>query len=866
MIKQRFTFLVLLNLVYIISGCNLIKFNPSPKTGEQIVNPKVEVRETTIKTVPSFKATETRIIDLVHMKLAVQFNYEKQHVIGQAFLFIKPYFYELNSFELDAKGFDIKRVALISNQTDTLLLKYEYNKEKLKITLDKTYNKSQTFQVFIDYVAKPNEIITEGGNAIQDDRGLYFINPLGKEEGKPRQIWTQGETQSNSCWFPTVDIPNEKITQEIAITVDDKDITLSNGELMMSKINSDGKRTDYWKQTKPHAPYLVMLAVGEFAQVKDFWRDSIPVDYYVEPAYKPYAKMIFGNTPEMLEVFSRKLGVDYPWDKYSQIVVRDFVSGAMENTSAVIHFDRVQHDAREHLDQPYEDIIAHELFHHWFGDLVTCESWSNLPLNESFATYGEYIWNEHKYGQLFADHEFNRNLFAYLASKNKHKVEPIRYHYHNRDEMFDVVSYQKGSLILHQLRKMIGDEAFFSALKLFLTRHAFNTAEIANLRMAFEEITGQDLQWYFNQWFLKAGHPELFVNYSYGENKNEVTVEVTQLQDSNYVYQLPILIDVYGAGGKTSTSVNINKSKQTITIKHTSPISFVVFDADKRLLAKINETQSHEAYANMLFEAPLYRDKLLALNGFCEDLPDSFSAKDLQTIQFLLRHKEWPIRELGLLAFESIDSLNTQLFLTDLNKIANSDYKASNRALAIKALQEYNAIQFSNVFEQKLNDSAYSVVKASIQALGAVNPQYAIEKTKSLRTIKNGGVQLAIVKLIVTASNNDENEYFSTILGKYGFTNYAIIAEFGRYIMKSNKAIQFKGAKVFASYFPKADKYSKVVLTQQVKLLVQDLNNKKENLIAPFKQQNNQTQLPEQVSAEVKVIDELIAAFKNSVQ
>ena len=230
-------------------------------------------------------------------------------------------------------------------------------------------------------------------------KGMYFINPRGEEKDKPTQIWTQGETESSSAWFPTIDKTNQRCTQELTVTVENKYVTLSNGKLMSQKKNTDGTRTDYWKMDLPHAPYLFFLGVGEYAVVKDKWRDK-EVNYYVEKEYAPVAKKIFGNTPEMMTFFSKITGVDYPWVKYSQITGRDYVAGAMENTTATIHQESAQQDARELVDgNSWEGTIAHELFHQWFGDYVTTESWSNLTLNESFADYSQTLWDEYKYGK-----------------------------------------------------------------------------------------------------------------------------------------------------------------------------------------------------------------------------------------------------------------------------------------------------------------------------------------------------------------------------------------------------------------------------------------------------------------------------------
>ncbi|MBL4623709.1 MAG: M1 family metallopeptidase, partial [Flavobacteriales bacterium] len=418
-----------------------------------------------------YQPAETRTFDLLHTKLDVRFDWEKQYLNGQAELLVTPWFYPTNKLVLDAKGFDLHVVAL-QNKTGVKELEYEYDGLEIAIELDTTYSRNDTFKIYIEYTAKPNELAKGGSSAITSDKGLYFIDPLDKDPEKPSQIWTQGETEASSCWFPTIDIPSEKMTQEISITVQEKYITLSNGELVYQTENGDGTRTDVWTMKKQHAPYLAMMAIGEFSIIKDTWRDSIEVNYYVEKEYAPYAQQIFGKTPEMLECFSTVLGVDYPWYKYHQIVVRDYVSGAMENTSAVIHGGFVQQTSREMIDENNEDIISHELFHHWFGDLVTCESWSNLPLNESFATYGEYIWREYKYGREPADYHLQEMLSDYLRESQGSQEDIIRYYYDDKEEMFDGHSYAKGGRVLHMLRKEVGDDAFYTSLQHYLTKHA----------------------------------------------------------------------------------------------------------------------------------------------------------------------------------------------------------------------------------------------------------------------------------------------------------------------------------------------------------------------------------------------------------
>ena len=433
----------------------------------------LDTLEVTVSRENPYRGSATKYFDLINTKLEVKFDYQKQYLNGKATITLKPHFYPQTELILDAKQFDIHQISLVTGEGSSAGLRYSYDSLQLKIQLDKEYNRDQTLKIFIDYTAKPNERRSGGSAAITDDKGLYFINPLGTDSIKPTQIWTQGETESNSCWFPTIDKPNQKSTEEIYITHLKKYVSLSNGVMVSSTNVNDSLVTDYWKLDLPCAPYLFMMAVGDFAIVLDRWRD-IPVNYYVENKYAPYARQIFGNTPQMMEFFSQKLGFDFPWPKYSQIVVRDYVSGAMENTSATLHGEFMQRTSRELLDETREEVISHELFHQWFGDLVTTESWSNIPLNESFATYGEYLWNEHKYGREFADYKFRDDYRKYLGeAKNGKNVDLIRFHYDDREDMFDSHSYAKGGQVLHYLRKAVGDEAFFKSLELYLKTNQF---------------------------------------------------------------------------------------------------------------------------------------------------------------------------------------------------------------------------------------------------------------------------------------------------------------------------------------------------------------------------------------------------------
>jgi len=349
---------------------------------------------------PSYNSSYKRLNDLLHTKLDLQFDWAKEQVNGIATITATPLARAQKVLELDAKNFNLHSVQTIDGKD----MNYEYVDNVIYINLGRAYQPEEEYQVQINYTANPT-IGSDGGSAaITSDQGLFFINPTGEDPFKPQQIWTQGETEWNSRWFPTIDKPNERCTQEVILTVEDRFETLSNGLKISSKKNGDGTRTDHWKMDMPHAPYLFAIVIGEYAVVQERWKD-ISVDYYVEPPHEKDAKAIFPHTTEMLAFFSNKLGLDYPWPKYSQAVVRDYVSGAMENTTAVIFGEFMQDDARALVGNSYsEQIVAHEMFHHWFGDYVTCESWSNLTMNEGFANYSEYLWIEHKHGRLDADY------------------------------------------------------------------------------------------------------------------------------------------------------------------------------------------------------------------------------------------------------------------------------------------------------------------------------------------------------------------------------------------------------------------------------------------------------------------------------
>lgn len=672
-----------------------------------------------------YRITALKVNDLVNTKLDVSFDYGKHYLYGKAWLTLTPHFYETDTLTLDAKGMDFKEIAIMEGSKKNPL-KYNYNTEQLFITLNRKYKNTEKYTVYIDYTAKPDELKAKGSAAITDAKGLYFINPNGKDD-KPIQIWTQGETEASSAWFPTIDKPNQKTTSEISMTVEAKYTTLSNGKLISQKANKNGTRTDTWKMDVPNAPYLFMMAVGDFKIFKDSYNGK-EVSYYLEPKYAPYAKQIFGKTPDMMKFYSKLLGVEYPWVKYAQIVARDYVSGAMENTSATLHGEHVQKTEREMLDGNEESTIAHELFHQWFGDYVTAESWSNLTMNESFATFGEVLWHGHDAGQDAEDRSRYEKLQNYLRSA-KNGISPVlaRFYYKDKEDLFDNISYSKGAIILYALKNQMGDAAFFKSLNRYLTNNAFKNGETHQLRLAMEDVTGKDWSPYFNQWYYHGGNPIL--NIEYGYSNGQATISIKQIQDSSVqTFSLPLNVEIYVNGTKIRKNILIEKREQNFYFDIAAKPDFIDIDPDKILVGQIIDNKKIVEYLYQYKNAPSYYNRIEALK---------FAGKDkTHEAQFLLLaglgDQQDDLRTLSIKEIDLGDSQIKDTALKSLLNIAKYDKNTTSRAAAIMKLASTGDIDYIGLMYESIKNQSYKVIAAGISGLTKLAPN---EGNKALMTL-----------------------------------------------------------------------------------------------------------------------------------
>lgn len=661
------------------------------------------------------RTSEELKFDLIHTELHVKPQWVDQTLEGRAVLTLKPYFYPQKTLRLNAREMVINSVT-----SGKQALKYENDGRYLSIALDREYSSEDTLRIEILYLAQPGKIREEEGEENKSEKGLFFINPEGKIRGLPTQFWTQGETQCNSAWFPTLDSPNQNHTQDIYITLEKKYTTLSNGLLVSSTDKGNGLKTDHWSQRLPHAVYLTMMAAGDFVKVTDKNFSRFEVSYYLEPEYAPYAQGIFGRTPEMIAYFEELLGVPYPWEKYAQVPIRKFMSGAMENTTATTHASSVLKSDHQLVDGHDDAVIAHELFHHWFGNYVTCESWAQLPLNEAFANYSEFLWATHKYGKEEGDFAYLTDLQNYLAESEEKQVPLIRFNYRSSEDMFDAHSYQKGGRVLHTLRTEVGDKAFFTALNRYLKAHAFQTAEVEDLRIAFEKVTGRDLKWFFDQWFKGAGHPVVRLSRSTGSNVLQLTAE--QLTDSlgNGIFRTGLPLRVISSEGVKDTVLVLTQSSETFRIPYKGNFKNYIPNPDGYFLGVVQDDRTVDELIHQYETSPEVYARMagMELAAYLTGSEEPLNDKKIRNLYSkALTDKFWRIRQMAVQRFNDYDGEDFLQIEKALEKAITEDPASNVRADALLSVRNFQNPFHVELAGKAMRDTSYSVRAAALEIL-----------------------------------------------------------------------------------------------------------------------------------------------------
>jgi aminopeptidase N len=571
--------------------------------------------------------TRSRNFDIKHIRIALNIDPAQKFIEGAATITLKPFRDRLATLEFDAAELNVSEVTCKGRA-----LAFESFPDRLVVNLDQPLRRGASIKLNIGYSARPR-------------RGLFFIAPDEAYPDKPRQVWSQGEAEDNRAWFPCIDSPNQRQTTETIITVPEQFLVLSNGTLLSLKHDErQARKTFHWRQDQPHPAYLVSIVIGEYEEIETR-SGSTPVNYYTYPGTAAETRRLFGQTPQMIRHFSKLFGYDYPYPKYAQVVVDDFTFGAMENTSITTCTDRCLHDATTELDFNYHDIVAHELAHQWWGDLVTPKSWKDTWLKESFATYAEALWLEHVSGKDEARFSQVQDFNVYLSEDRDHYRRPIvdaRYDF--PFELYDRHTYQKGGLVLCMLRDVLGDEDFFLVLKHFLHKHAWQSVETNDLKVAIEDVTGQNLDWFFEQWLYGRGYPEFEVSHTYDGASKVLQVQIKQVQktsDGTPIFRLPVEIEVIGQRETRAFRVQLEKAEQLIQLPfETRPLA-VLFDAGEKILKTLKHEKSRQELLHQLRHARAFTARMRAAR-------DLSAFKDEETVSelrcSLLHERFGPVR------------------------------------------------------------------------------------------------------------------------------------------------------------------------------------------------------------------------------
>ncbi|MGD0523665.1 MAG: M1 family aminopeptidase [Polyangiaceae bacterium] len=643
-----------------------------------------------------------------HLALDIALDVAAQSIAAKATLDVRRVDPAADELLLDAVGFEILEVAL-----DGKGATFHYDGRAIRIAMVAGREKAR---VLVRYRATPR-------------RGLYFLEPDEHYPARPRQVWSQCQEEDARQWFPCHDSPHLKMTTEIIAHVPNGWYALSNGALLSSARPKEGEWTYHWKMSEPHSSYLVTLATGEFAELTDRAKAGereVPVSYLVPRGREEDGRRTFARTPQMIEHFSEVTGIPYPWNRYAQIVVADFIFGGMENTTATTMYEHILLDERAALDVSSDDLIAHELAHQWFGDYVTCRAWYEGWLNEGFATFFEHVWRDKHLGRDEYEYGLKVDLEAYFGEAHGRYRRPIVCQDYDAPlDLFDRHLYEKGGLVLHALRADVGTALFWRGVRTYLAGHARGVVETRDLQRAMEDVTGRSLGRAFEQWTLKPGHPEMEVEV--GWDKGVLTVTARQTQSTSdgvpACFEEPLDLDLGDADGKVvRRSVRVTEKQQSFTLPVPERPAFVVVDPDMRIVGEVRPRVPADMLRAQLAKAPTARGRWLAAQGLAKsDDPPSIDA----LARGLSDEREfWGVRAecaaaLGKLrAREGFEAL----------RLARATGHPKVRRAVMDALGSYRTVEaFEALKPYAMRDASYLVEGEAARAMGKTRQIAAFE-------------------------------------------------------------------------------------------------------------------------------------------
>lgn len=644
-----------------------------------------------------------------HIFLDLYLDIPNQSYQGTCQIRLNPVRSGIDRLTLDAVNLQINTV-----QVDDVPQPFDYDGEQLHIRLQPTTQAGKPLTLVIAYqVERPQ-------------RGIYFIAPTPDYPHKPTQVWTQGEDEDSRYWFPCFDYPGQLATSEIRVRVPKPYLAISNGELVSTEAVGDDK-IYHWLQKEVHPTYLMTLAVGDFAELRDEWQ-SKPVVYYVEKGREADARRTMGKTPRMIEFFSQTYGYPYPFPKYAQICVEDFIFGGMENTSTTLLTDRCLLDERATLDnRNAESLVAHELAHQWFGDLVVIKHWSHAWIKEGMASYAEVLWTNHEYGANEAAYYLLNEARSYLSEDSSRYRRPIVTHiYREAIELYDRHLYEKGACVYHMIRAELGDELFFKTIRTFVQDNAHRTVETVDLLRAIEKATGRNLQFLFDQYVFRGGHPEYKVAYTWDGDSKLAKITITQTQakpgdtsSSSGLFDLKVPIGFglvkEGTASLQTFTVRVHEYEQSFYFPLSEKPQFVSFDVGNAYLKTVTlEYPLAELKAQLQYDpdpvSRIYAAEAIAKKGGLEAVKALAAA--------LKQEPFWAVRaEVA----EQLGSVKLDQAFTELMQ-GLADPEARVRRSVVGALARIKTPESFAVLKPiaEQGDASYYVEASALSGLGSI--------------------------------------------------------------------------------------------------------------------------------------------------
>lgn len=653
-----------------------------------------------------------RPVDIQHIALDLTVNLLGKNVTGSATIDVAA-LRDVTTIKFDAVDFEVSRVTFAQSEGRPVAVEFINDGDTIEVLLGAPgLKEGRSGTVNIEY------------SVTDPDQGLKFFQPTESDPDTPLQMWSQGESIENRYWVPCFDHPNEMQTTEMRITADAGFEVSSNGRLLSKKNNPDGTVTFHWLQDKPHVSYLMTLIVGKFHVAKETWRGK-DILYYVPPDKKHQVKRAFKNTIDMLDFFSDILGVEYPWDKYSQICAEQF-GGGMENTSATTLGTRVLHDERAALDYSPDSLIAHELAHQWFGDLVTCRDWSHLWLNEGFASFMDPIWHEHHLGKDTYDYQiYNAMKRGIRGGKDRPIVD---LHYKHPDHMFDSRAYPKGASVLHMLRRRVGDDKFWASVKKYLETYAHQPVETTIFRRTFEQVTGRSLERFFYDWTERPGAPELTVAFEWNEEDKFVDLVIEQTQEAE-AFHIPLEFAFHFESGKPITlRRNMTEKKMRVLYPLRERPHMVLFDPNDAILMTVKEKKGRDLWEHQLVDAPNITSRIRAAKYFGKKSGDKSVAILSEALH---RESFWGVGVEIAKALAEAGGDDARDALLEGLLLEHPKVRRQCVSKLDSFLKDEKVISALYELIQK-GDPSYRVEAAAIRAYGKLQPEDGLEFVESL--------------------------------------------------------------------------------------------------------------------------------------